>query len=255
MKANRLIWALVALVVLTTISVTLGSLDGRSQSTISDFSQPTPPNVVGDELGRYAVAEYALSEAISAREGEERRIKGQRYDNWGFVKSKPSTDLFGASVTTEDPAPEAIPAKESSLIIVGDVANATAYLSADKGNVYTEFAVEIKEMLKNDTRKKTQLRSVTVDRAGGVVLYPNGHKMLYTVDGQDLPTVGRRYLFFLTRNDRSPNYQILTAYELGDDLVRALDTVRNPQHKSDNRETFIDVVRARITQLSENKEK
>ena len=55
-------------------------------------------------------------------------------------------------------------------------------------------------------------------------MYPNGQKILYLIDWQDLPEPAGRYVFFLSKDDdKNPNYKILTAYQLKDDKVTALD--------------------------------
>lgn len=86
-------------------------------------------------------------------------------------------------------------------------------LSGDKTGVYTEFAVEIREVLKGEGGNLTVGKLVHADRPGGYVRYPGGHERLYRFADLNMPAVGGEYLFFLTRPEQSRNYEVLTAYE------------------------------------------
>lgn len=242
MKSNKVMWGIVALVVMATAAISLGTLNGRTQEKSKGESSPTPDKS-SEDLGKYAIADYDASQPGSTREWQERVVKSRRYDNWGFVRSNPSPDLFGATTRIPGPPPDVVPVSDSNLIVLGKITSATAYLSADKGNVYTEYAVKIDEIFKDDTSKKRPSSLITVDRAGGFVRYPNGHKMLYTVKGTDLPRVGDSYVLFLTRKDESPNYQILTAYEIQNENARAIDVQSNSRNvKFTTKSSLIDAV-------------
>jgi hypothetical protein len=79
---------------------------------------------------------------------------------------------------------------------------------------------------------------------GGFVLYPNGQKLIYELSDKALPLPGNRYVFFLTSDKQSPNYAILSLYELKSDGVVRLDYGRNfDEFKDASRRTFIDAIR------------
>jgi hypothetical protein len=218
MKSNRIIWGIVALVVLVTIAVSFG--------TISSYSQKETPkeqdkNPFGD-LSKYPIAEYDAPEPANAAEREERQIKNKRYDKKLLVMKNPGPEDIASIVSDAEPVPPAIPFAESSLIIIGKIQNSKASLSNDKSGVYSEYSVRIQTILKDDKLRTGE--TITFDRTGGVVQYPNGQKMLYLNDWQSLPEVNGRYVIFLTKDDdQNPNYCILTAYQLKDGKVTALD--------------------------------
>lgn len=64
---------------------------------------------------------------------------------------------------------------------------------------------------------------ITLERAGGRVMFPSGEVAKFKVDGEGMPRQGRRYLFFLKRNAELESFTILRAYELGEDKVYPID--------------------------------
>src|SRR5690606_19768403 len=117
--------------------------------------------------------------------------------------------------------PPAFPVKESLLIVVGEVAEVKAYLSNDKGCVYTEFTIKPDEILKDGGSKTLDV--VRADREGGIVIYPNGQRILYSSSTLGLPLLGGKYLFFLGKKGKSPNYEILTAYDVNGENASRLE--------------------------------
>lgn len=79
--------------------------------------------------------------------------------------------------------------------------------------------------MKDDKKKKLKTDEIiTIDRAGGVVQYPNGQKILYLNDWQKLPETNARYVLFLENdNDQNPNYKLLTGYQIKSSKIIALD--------------------------------
>lgn len=138
----------------------------------------------------------------------------------------------------------------SQVIIIGEVLNAEAHMSNNKGGVYSEFSVRVDEILKNNGINQIAQGSViTMDREGGVVRYPNGQKVFYTVAGKGMPRVGNHYILFLTNADQSINYNILTAYELKNSDVNPLDrATRFENFEGINAAAFITIIRQAIAQ-------
>ena len=248
MKTNRIMWGFVVMVVLTTIAVTLGTLDSHSQKK----NQPTPTRQ--DDLSKYAIVDYDAIESTmeSEKAREERRIKSERYNgqHWVLRTPHPADGMVGRY--DEVPIPDAIPAKASDLIIIGQITTANAFLSTDKRSVYTEFTVCIEDLLRgngsNDTIKGSCL---TVDREGGYVRYSNGQKVLYRISGKDLPRVGSTYLLFLTNDKKSVNYTVFTGYELTQNSFAPLDReIDLGDLSGTEKRGFINAVRLKISQSS-----
>ncbi|MCA1576615.1 MAG: hypothetical protein LC794_04530 [Acidobacteria bacterium] len=123
----------------------------------------------------------------------------------------------------------ALPVDKSSVVLIGEIADAKAYLSEDKTAVYSEFDVRIQAVLKNTTSRSLSAgKSVSVERFGGRVRLPSGKLFIAGVDNQDMPRVGGRYLLFLTNdfinaNHSDEDFNILMGYELKAGKVFPLD--------------------------------
>ena len=142
----------------------------------------------------------------------------------------------------------ALPLTESSAVIVGQVTDAKAYLSNDKTGVYSAFTVQINEVLKNSSSVALSSASaIEVERDGGRVRFPGGRVLVYSINSQDMPVVGQRYVFFLTNPYRQSDFQILTAYELHEGKVSPLDDLPNLYRYQDADElNFLSELRTRI---------
>lgn len=116
----------------------------------------------------------------------------------------------------------AIPVKESELIIIGSVLEAAAHLSNNKKTVYSEFLIQVDEVLKDTTGNTKKEGFVTVDREGGFVEYINGLRRLHHIAGLLMPQVGRKNILFLKNPEKGPNFEIINGYELKEDGVRVL---------------------------------
>lgn len=239
-------WGLVALVALMTIAVSLGTMTSHSQKDTSKQQG----NKWSEELNKYAIADYDAPLPENLAEREERKQKNKRYDNQDFVRKNPHPDDAGVGRSDEEPPPSIIPVAESELVIVGEIIKVDAYLSNDKKGIYSEFTVRVDEVLKSVASSKIeQGTSISVDRAGGIVRYPNGQKVLYTISGRDLPQGGKSYVLFLTSQKENPNYQILTGYELKESDVSPLDMGRNFEgFKNIGKQNFIKAVRNKISE-------
>ena len=156
-----------------------------------------------------------------------RRSKGKRHDKEMVVRD---LDTGGRSVLTFshwDAALSALPVGRSATVVAGQVLKAKAFLSSDKTGVYSEFAVSVEQVFKNDSVTPVfQGGLVTAERNGGRVRFPSGRLITYGNRGQGMPKVGQRYVFFLERN--ADQYTILTAYELQAGKVRPLDGKNAP---------------------------
>ena len=184
MKNDRVMWVLVAIVVLTTIAITFGTLDGKGQEKVCDQAQatPTPVGPFGD-FNKYPTVDYDAVESFTTAELEQRKIKNKRYDVIFPVMKTPSPDDVAVGGINEDePTPSLIPSAESRLVVIGEVLNSKAILSNEKKGIYSEYSLRIQTVLKEDKERKLNVGEIiTLDRAGGVIQYPSGQKILYFV--------------------------------------------------------------------------
>jgi len=120
---------------------------------------------------------------------------------------------------------EALPVDKSDLIVVGNVVSGEAHMSGNKQNVVSEFIVHVEKVYKPVASPAPPAgSSITVERFGGNVRYPNGQTVLYRWEASSMPKVGGRYIFFLESIPQSDGYTILTGYELGEKEVSPLDS-------------------------------
>ena len=245
MKRNRIIWGIVALMVLITIAVSFGTKSSHSQKANSNKSGKSG----FEDLSQYPVADYEGTLPVNSLEREERILKNKRYDNEDWVMKNPHPDDSGVGRVNEIPPPPLIPTAESNLVVIGEITASNAYLSNDRTGIYSEYAVKVGDVLKKDEADKTLAGdSITADRSGGCVRYPNGQKVYYQKDGEVLPRVGSRYVLFLTTDKQSPNYAILTAYELKEGKAIPLDNAPPFRNLTETRESnFIETLRNKIS--------
>ena len=107
--------------------------------------------------------------------------------------------------------------------MIGTINTSQAFVSDDKSGVYSEFAVKVDDVLKADSPDVVVGCLAEVERAGGRVKFLSGRTHWYSVDKENMPAPGRRYVFFLKRDNAGEGLRIITAYELRDGKVFPLD--------------------------------
>lgn len=253
-KVNRN-WVMVTIVVIATIVITTGTLRSSSKQQNSIWmpqAEKTPPQqrqTREEFYNQFPTADYDAPEDIAPEKREKRKLKNKRHDNKGMIGRRlPEEGDQSVLIIDSIPIP-GLPVAESELVVIGEVLDAGAYVSNDKTGVYSEFTIRIDEVIKNSSASIFQGNLISVDRDGGFVRYRNGKKRLSIIGGFGMPRVGRRYMLFLSNPDNSPNYKILTGYELSADGVLNLDGF--PQfmvYRGMNVLTFMNAVRQALAQ-------
>ncbi|HWS52484.1 MAG TPA: hypothetical protein VN228_00045 [Pyrinomonadaceae bacterium] len=195
---------------------------------------------------RFPEVDYEAPEPADAETKAERKLKNTPYDKFNFAIRDPSPHVGETSVQTEwDFHVEAPPAGQSDSIVLGEVLSAAAHLSNDKTGIYSEFTVRIDEVIKGgDPSRLAPGLLIDVDRPGGIVRYSNGHRRLYSIREQNMPEAGRRYVLFLSTSGQSPNYRIITGYELTNGRVSPLDELSKVEvYRGMDEATFLKTVR------------
>lgn len=137
-----------------------------------------------------------------------------------------------------------LPVNESDVIVIGQVASSMAHLSENKHSVFSEFEIRVDEVFKGDGLV-TRSSMIIVERLGGFVKYPDGHKLLFFIPGLGMPEVGTRNVFFL--KDHSPGFSVITGYELNPHGILALDqSAQFRQFHGQSEATFLSTLRAAI---------
>jgi hypothetical protein len=160
-----------------------------------------------------------------------RRAKGRKYSK--IIKTiDPNITKDGHTVFHVDweVGVKALPVDKSTVIVSGTVVEAAAFLSDNKENVYSEFKIKIERVFKNEPNAELKEGNyLFAERDGGIVRFPSGFETWVFVRGQGMPTKGKRYLFFLNRDFprtgiSKNSLNVLTAYEIKDEMVIPLDT-------------------------------
>jgi len=218
----RFTYILVALVL-----VTLGFSFVRRTQPFASLYSVSQTNDKSDRFQdgkrHFPTAVYDEPDLADPQKNNEKKEKQKRYNSFNLVSIKPESWIVETLITSDGLfAFPALPVAQSDLILTGVVGSATAHLSENKKGVFSEFTVTVESVYKSTNQQATPGSILTIDRVGGFVRYPNGHEILYRFSGMNMPKTGIRYLFFInSRNKQDLN--ILTAYELTDGKVLALD--------------------------------
>ena len=193
----------------------------QPQTTFAANSKRQGPGPNFDEIKRhFPKVDYAAPESADPVERTKRRGKGKHYDK-GYIGREPRHYL---SLTNEwDLNLSALPVEQSSAVVVGTTVNGGAFMSPDKTGVYTELSLKIEEVIYKNGDSVRDGQTIAISRMGGLVRYQTGEETLFRIVGQNMPTIGKRYLFFLKAIPNSDDFQILTGYELSASGVIALD--------------------------------
>jgi hypothetical protein len=174
-----------------------------------------------------------------------RQSKSKRYDRLDLVAQHPSQSIDESVIENHWQEKMAgLPAAQSSHIVLGESLGAETHLSNDKKGVYTEFSIRVAEIIKGDNPALIPGRIVAVDRPGGFVRYPGGHKILYRIFGMNMPRANKQYLLFLDNPEHGLNYHLLTGYEMTPGGVLPLDVGLNfDAYKGMDATSFLQAVR------------
>ncbi len=173
---------------------------------------------------QFPVTDYAAVQTSDLKVRAKREAKRKKYNNRYAARISESSDGIFTIRDWEVGLP-ALPVSRSSAVIIGEITDAQAYLSEDGTNIYSEFVVQVQQILKNDNQAPIG-NSIAVERSGGRVRLPSGKIVTARTSHQDLPRVGKRYVLFLTHEFSGVNTEslnILTGYEVCDGRVFPLD--------------------------------
>lgn len=111
---------------------------------------------------------------------------------------------------------------DSDAVVTGEIASATARLSADHRVLYSEFRFVVDDIYHSAPFMRPG-DALTVLRNGGAVQLPSGRLFSFRVVGERMPVRGGRYLLFLVYEQSSETFYIQTGYRLQHGVAHALD--------------------------------
>ena len=132
------------------------------------------------------------------------------------------TDVLDLTVS-HPPIPPALPIA-SEVIAIGTVQELQAFLSSDRGSIYSEITLTIEEVLKGNERLTVGLEA-TIKRNGGGVRFASGKTLRRAAIGFNMPIVGHRYLVFLNSIQGDDSFSLVTGYDFVDNKVMPLDGI------------------------------
>lgn len=159
-----------------------------------------------------------------------RRAKGRKSRKFTTIDPNITEDGQTQINVDWEAGVKSLPVDKSTVIVLGTVVEASAFLSDNKGDVYSQFKIQIETVFENETEAKLEKGGyLFAERDGGIVRFPSGFEKWIFVQGQGMPTKGKRYLFFLNRDfpligPQDIDLYILTAYEIEDGMVKPLDS-------------------------------
>jgi hypothetical protein len=159
----------------------------------------------------------------TADEQARRHAKNARYDNPALLPFTEDPALTpGISSSHWWVHLPALPVSQSDAIAVGSVTDSRAFLSNDRCAVYSEFYLQVEQVLKDGTQSISPGTVITTTRFGGIIHFASGRRYAYRVPRQGWPATGSRYVLFLRKN-QSGDFDIVTGYELRDGVAKPLD--------------------------------
>jgi hypothetical protein len=161
----------------------------------------------------------------SAIISEDRKKRNAKFNKSLFVQPTISDSVTEVSRMSDwQIGLSSLPVNKSDAVIVGFVNSSEAFLSIDKTGIYSEFSVQVTDLVKDNQNRRIKIgKKIVAQRSGGRVSYPTGKTVRYTISGQDMPRLNNKYVFFLTYSTNTKTYTILTGYEIYEGKVTALD--------------------------------
>jgi len=126
----------------------------------------------------YPVADFNAPEPVNAEQRDLRFARNKRHNSTDLSKADIPRFVFQELTNpiqlglppSHAPVEPAFPVSRSDTVVIGEVKDAAAYLSQDKTNVYSEFAVQIESVLVNTSPLQiVSNNAIVTERSGGRV--------------------------------------------------------------------------------------
>jgi hypothetical protein len=212
-----------SLLLLAILAVLVAAMGARLEFKGDQPSSNSQQRRVQTDEEQWPITDYERPLPSEPEKRAKRLARGKKYDK-PKVPVEPAAN-YGQSITNDHwyLSIPSLPTTESNIIVIGEIVSAQSYLSNNRTGVYSEFAVRIERILKDTNHALTIGNIIDVEREGGRVRSPSGQVTRYSINGQNMPRVGKRYLLFLTCTDQEQASHIVTGYELRAGKVFPLD--------------------------------
>jgi hypothetical protein len=220
---------IVCLLIISIIAIgVMLAISPNNQPAITASAQERKKAQSLDDISALRPIDAAPEEA-DARKNLARKSKNKRYNlpDSSFDLSK-QADGEASGRVLESELPPPFPIGASNLIIIGNITKRQPYLSDNKTAIYTEFNIQVEEVLQNNAvAPVSSNETVVADREGGAIRMANGRVLRYLVTGVGaMPEKGKRYLLFLKADAAAgEDYVIICGYELKAGKVIPLEDI------------------------------
>lgn len=122
------------------------------------------------------------------------------------------------------PLPD-LPVGSSDTVLVGLVNQLQPYFSEDRRNIYTEYTITVRTVLRNKNGLVMNPGStIALDRMGGVVWLSSGRIIRQRVEGNGAPfTVGHSYMLFVRYDPRGNWFRSVKTWKLWNGVALPVD--------------------------------
>ena len=216
----KLTYVILVLIIVTG-TLSLSGRKTRQLAAVQNAGQEKAKQKEEESKRHFPVADFNEPDPLDSSKRALHKQKQKRHNGLGLVDKNPAADTGGGvSLPRGQFDFPALPVAQSDVVVLGEVVEASAHMSEDKTNVYSEFTVRVSTLFKGSASISNS--TIVVERIGGFVLYPDGRKLLYRWGTALMPRVGGKFVFFL-KNTPQEDLSILTAYELQDGKICPLD--------------------------------
>jgi len=212
-----------------------------------------------------AKGEFQDNQFVELAPDQDRRVvRESRHKNaFSEITDPADTSVPGPSedyvVQIDDYAQplDPFPVARSAAVVIGTVLSSKAFVSKDHTYVYSDYQVQVDQVLKQDPSANLTVGGrIVVSRTGGTIHFPSGRIRHYISHGEGYPSVGSQYLFFLVKPDfPEPEYEMFTgaSYELRNGRVHPLDDEQLGRFDETTESVFMEKVRQAIAGQPEAK--
>ena len=191
---------------------------------------------------------------------EKQRKNSKRYSRSNEVPSLISEDRdvlrgIGESIISDE-SPENIPLQEvyfrnptcqSDAIIIGKVRNKSSQLSEDTKSIFTDYDLEIFDIIKNTSPLTIRPNNIiTITRSGGIVKFNNRKIEVVNASYKRLK-IGKDYIFFLSYLSDSESFAPSTVegtFEIQGNKIKRLRANNPPyQNSKEDLQGFLNIIR------------
>ncbi|MCA1616950.1 MAG: hypothetical protein LC800_23285 [Acidobacteria bacterium] len=172
--AGKILLAALAAITLANLGATLYS---QAQRQPPDQEKPKDRELRQALKSRFPVTDFETPEPQDPEKRAKRKARGLRHDDSmlgvkGGLNPPPDAGDEVVIINDWEVRVPVIPAAQSDVVLVGEVLDASAFVSNDQNGVYSEFSVKVEKVIKNAGQPVQKARgrgAVFVPQAGARV--------------------------------------------------------------------------------------